>query len=278
LSCLFCLFPLTLSPVASGQQPAAADLSILVTDLKTTGKLKTVAPAQSQETPKGSSIKLGNKVIVIPNPEGFEEASSQFETVKQHLIAMETPTADNLLLHLPVSDCERVRAGLRSEFRYYTKVSVLKSLREVAFSNTDMAGLIAEVRKTGAALWDPDGPLLKSVMESASRQVSEITSKQTKFDVNGTQFLGEFDVRPNVYSMMIFLSYTKDVEGSQTLSQTVGSATFLKVGPRIINIGVYRNISSRDAVRTELKSTAIEVKQFTTKWINEILAANREQQ
>jgi len=52
----------------------------------------------------------------------------------------------------------------------------------------------------------------------------------------------------------------------------------LKVGPRMIDIDVYRNLSSPAAVKTELKPSVIEVKQFTTKWVNEILAANREKQ
>ena len=33
-----------------------------------------------------------------------------------------------------------------------------------------------------------------------------------------------------------------------------------------------------EAMITELKPTVIEVKQFTTKWVNEILAANGEKQ
>jgi HEAT repeat protein/tetratricopeptide (TPR) repeat protein len=236
------------------------------------------APAKSHEVPKSSSVKLGDKVIVIPDPEGFEEASSQFEKVKQTLVAMETPGSNNLLLFMPASDCERVRTGSRPEFHHYTKVSVLKSRREVTSSNADMAGFVAASRKNGASLFDPDGPVLKRVMENASRQLSDAASKQIKFDVNNSQYLGEFDVRPDAYSMMVFLTYTKDVEGSQLMRAGVASMTLLKIGPRIINVGVYRFLSSPAAVKTELRPAVIEVKQFTTKWVNEILSANREQQ
>lgn len=41
---------------------------------------------------------------------------------------------------------------------------------------------------------------------------------------------------------------------------------------------VYHNFSSPAAVKTELKAAVVEVKQFTTKWVNEILAANPEKQ
>lgn len=233
--------------------------------------------AQSQQA-RSSSVKLGDKVIIIPDPEGFEEASSQFEIVKQFLARMETGAGDNLLLHMPTSDCERMRTGLRPELRYYTKVSVVKGQRESIASNGDIARHVADARKNGAVMFDPDGPTMKSMMEKLSQRFSEAFSKQIEFDVNDSQYLGEFDVRPDVYSGMVFILYTKDVKGTKSTTATVGSMTVLKVGTRIIHIDVYRNLSSPAAVKTELKPSVIEVKQFTTKWVNEILAANREKQ
>jgi hypothetical protein len=35
--------------------------------------------------------------------------------------------------------------------------------------------------------------------------------------------------------------YTKDVDGTKSMSAAVASMTLLKVGPRIINVAVYRN-------------------------------------
>jgi len=233
--------------------------------------------AQSQQA-SSSTVKLGDKVIVIPDPDGFEEASSQFEKVRRVLAIMQLPHSDTLLLHMPVSDCDRLRTGSDPEFHHYTKVSVLKSRREVTSSNADMAGFVTEWRKNGAVLFDPDGPLLTSMTERLSRKVSEAASKQITYDVNDTQNLGEFDVRPHVYSRMIFMMYTHSVNGTKSMRAGVGSMTLLKVGPRIINIAVYHNLSSPTAVKTELKPAVMEVKQFTTKWVNEILAANREKQ
>ena len=233
--------------------------------------------AQSQQA-RSSTIKLGDKVIVIPNPEGFEEASSQFEKIRLFLTAMQPPHSDTLLLHMPVSDCDRLRTGSNPEWHHYTKVSVQKSMREVRSSNADMAGLVAEWRKNGAVLFDPDGPLLTSMMERVSRRSSEATSKQITYNVNDTQDLGEFDFRPNVYSRMIFMMYTKDINGTKSMYAGIGSMTLLKIGPRIISVAVYRNFSSPAVVKTELKPAVIEVKQFTTKWVNEIFAANPEKQ
>ncbi len=69
------------------------------------------SPAKSSPA-KSSSVRLGDKVILIPDPEGFEEGTSQFESFKQRVVATEAPQNDVLLAHLPVSDCELVRRGL----------------------------------------------------------------------------------------------------------------------------------------------------------------------
>ncbi len=230
---------------------------------------------QSQKA-SSSTVKLGDKLIVIPNPEGFEEASSQFEKIRLGLAAMQLPHIDNLLLHMPVSDCDRLRTGSDPEWHQYTIVSVPKSRREVRSSNADIAGFVSKWRKNGAVIFDPDGSLLTSMSERLSRRISEAMSTQITYDVNDTQNLGEFDVRPNVYSCMIFMMYTKDVNGTKSMHASVESLTFLKVGSRIISVDVFRTFSSPAAAKTELKPAVIELKQFTTKWVNEILAANRE--
>jgi hypothetical protein len=237
-----------------------------------------VATAQSPEAAKSSSVKLGDQVIVIPNPEGFEETISQFESVKRFFLAMESPDIETLLAHLPTSDCELLRKKSRPALNFYTKVSVSKGKRELTRTNADMAGLVAAFRKKGAALFDPDGPAVKSAMEKGERVLSAERSQQIELEAMETQNLGEFDVRPEVYSVMIFVTYKIDVAGTQSMRPTVGSMTWLKVGQRIINLAVYRKISPPAAVKTELKPAVIEVQQFTTKWVNEILAANREKQ
>ncbi len=233
------------------------------------------APAQSQEAAKSSSVKLGDKVIVVPNPEGFEEALSQFESAKRFFMAMANPGSTTLLAHLSASDCELLRAGSRPTLNLYTTVGVSNAERELTRTNADMAGLVAAFRKDGVAMLDPDSPAVKSAMEKGERVLSAERSQQVELEAIQTQNLGEFDVRPEVYSRMVFITYRIDVEGKQSMRPTVASMTFLKVGPRIIRVFVYRKISPA-AVKTELKPAVIEVKEFTTKWVNEILAANRD--
>ena len=75
-----------------------------------------VVQAQPKQAPqkavaKTSSVQLGDKVVVIPNPEGFEEGSSQFKELRDRFQATESPQADFLLAHLPESECRLLRNG-----------------------------------------------------------------------------------------------------------------------------------------------------------------------
>ena len=237
-----------------------------------------ITPAQSQEATKSSSVKFGDKVIVIPHPEGFEEGISQFESVKQYFTGMNSPHTETLLAHLSESDCKLLRSGSRPLLTLYTKVSVVKSQREVTASNADMSKIVAGSRKTEAVALDPNGPLLKSIEERAERLYLKERSAQVEIDFQEAQDLGEFDVRPEAHSNMVLMSYKMDRGGTQSITTSVGSMTWLKVGQRIIHISVYHKISSPAALKTELRPAVIEVKRFTTKWVNEILAANAEKQ
>jgi hypothetical protein len=234
-----------------------------------------VAHAQQKEVAKTSSIQLGDKVIVIPNPEGYEEGSSQFKQVKDLFVATESPDADFLLGHLPASDCKSLRNGAQLTLSRYTKISVVRTLRAQPIFNPDMAAAIEDFRKNSGTLLDPDGPVMKGVAEKAERGLSDVSSTQVGLDFSKPQNLGEFDVRPDVYSVVLLFTYKVDSRGTQTIIPMLASMTFLKVQHRLLFVNVYRKITSLATLKTELKPGIAEVKQFTTKWINEILAANQ---
>ena len=235
-----------------------------------------LAYAQPHETVRNSSVQFGDKVIVVPAPEGFEEASSEFKQIKDRFLATEAPSTDFLLAHLPADDCQSLRNGGTLVLNRYTKVSVRRELRDKTFSDDDMAASVAEFRKNGGAILDPDGPTMKAVIESAERGLTKLESKPVGLGLNATENLGEFDVRPEVYSVMLLLTYKVDSGGTQSLLPMLASLTLLKVKQRLLYVAVYRRISSPAALKIELKPGISEVKQLTTKWVNTILAANKE--
>jgi hypothetical protein len=239
-----------------------------------------VVQAQPKHAPqkavaKTSSVQLGDKVVVIPNPEGFEEGSSQFKEIKDRFQATESPQADFLLAHLPESECRLLRNGGSLQLNRYTKVSISKALRAQTIFNPDMKAAIEDFRKNSGAILDPDGPTMKNVMEKAEKGLTDVTSTPIGLNLGATQNLGEFDVRPEVFSVMLLFTYNVESNGTKTTVPMLCSMTFLKVQHRILFVNVYRKISSLAALKTELKPGIADVKQFTTKWVDEILAANQ---
>lgn len=239
------------------------------------GAVVQAQPHKSPQQAKRSSVRLGDQVVVIPDPEGYEEGTSQFPSVKALFEAIEAPINDMLLGHLPVADCTTLRNGGVIVFTRYTKVAVLKAAREIVVSDATMTDTVAEFRKNGIKMLEPDGPLAMEVMKNAEKGLTRLQSRDVGLDLNETQNLGEFDVRPNVYSVMVMMTLSVDTQGTKTIVPMLASLTFIKIRQRILYLNAYHKLSSMAAVKTELKPAMKEVTQFTTKWVNEILAANQ---
>lgn len=232
-------------------------------------------PHEPSQQAKRSSVRLGDQVIVIPDPEGFEEGTSQFPAVKDLFMAIEAPVNDMLLGHLPVSDCKTLRDGGTIVFTRYTKVSVLKEAREIAVSDAVMKDTVAAFRRDGAKMLEPDGPLITDVMRNAEKGLERLQSREVGLNMNETKNLGEFDVRPNVYSVMLLMSLSVDSEGTKTTVPLLASLTFIRIRERILYLNVYHKLSSTTAMKAEFKPAMAEVTQFAEKWADQILAANQ---
>lgn len=220
------------------------------------------------QTPKAdvATFQLGDQVIKIPAPNDFEEAASQFESIKNHFTLTEAAGNDMLAVHLPNADCEKLRAGESDLFTFYTKVSVQKDLRSVDYSAERFASLIAEVRKSGSQMFDIDSPQMKANLERLGKKVSELRKQETNVEMNQPVNLGVIDTRPNVYSVILLLNFRTDSnDGSQSFP-VVGGLSFVRVKQRLIYAYTYHKYESKADVET--------LRDFTKQWIGQILAAN----
>ena len=123
------------------------------------------------------SFHLGDQVIAVPTPAGFEEATSQFENIKNYFTGTEAPDNDLLAVHLPHADCEKLRAGEFGPFNFNTKVSVRRAIRDQNYSAERFASLVSTFRKSGSQIMDINGPTMKGVLERLHKTFSEL-SKQ----------------------------------------------------------------------------------------------------
>jgi hypothetical protein len=220
------------------------------------------------QTPKTSVtvFQLGDQATTIPTPEGFEEAASQFEVIKDRFTRTEAPENDMLAVHLPHADCERLRAGEFGPFNFNTKVSVRRAVRDQPYSAERFAGLVAEFRKSGAQILDINSPAMKSAVKRLDKSLSELNQQEAGVDLSQPINLGEFDTRPNVYSVMLVLNFKTKNGDSEVSTPVLGGLSYVRVGQRLIYVYTYRKYVS---------ATDVEVlRDFTRKWIGQILAAN----
>ena len=225
------------------------------------------AVAQSQPAKTTFSVNLGDKVIALPAPEGYEEATSQWQNVKTLIASSEPPESDLLAGYLQVSDCDSLRKGGPALYQNYAKIAVLRAARAYNFSPAEFTGLVEYFRQNDAKLLNPEGNKIKETLAQLDQALSKEYSKDVKIDLSNPKSLGEFDRRPNVYGQLLLMKGTVHVDAKEFEPLPVlTTLTLLHVKQRVVAIYAYRKYQS--------KADADSLTQFTTKWVNEILAAN----
>ncbi|MGH9871637.1 MAG: hypothetical protein ACRD9S_04115 [Pyrinomonadaceae bacterium] len=220
------------------------------------------------QTPKAkaATFQLGAQVLTIPAPADFEEAASQFEKIKERFTITEAPDNDMLAVHMPHADCEKLRAGEFGPFNFYTKVSIRKSVREEDYTAERFAELVAVFRQSGSQILDVNGPVMKAATERLDKSLTKLNEQETQVDLSQPVNLGEFDTRPNVYSVMLLLNIKTTTGDRETTVPILGGLSYIRVKQRLVYVYTYR--------RYESKADAAILRVFTTQWINQILAAN----
>jgi hypothetical protein len=223
------------------------------------------AIGQARQT-EVTTFQLGNQMTVIPAPDGFEEAASQFELIKDHFSRTEVPENDMLAVHLSRAECDKLRAGESATFNFYTKVSVRKGIRDQDYSAERFADLVALFRKTGSQVLDVNSPTMKGAVQQLDKGLSEINNKETKVALGQPVNLGEFDTRPNVYGVILMMNFTSKSGDREVTVPLVAGLSYVRVKQRLIYVYTYRRYNS---------ATDVEVlRDFTRQWLGKILAAN----
>lgn len=225
------------------------------------------AVAQSQSANVLAPVfQLGDQATTIPAPTGFCEAASQFEIIRSQFTATEAAGNEMLAIFLPQADCDRLRAGTPGPFNFYTKVSVRAAVRAESYSSTRFADLVAYFRKNEGTLLDMNSPAMKATLRRLNQGLSNLNNKETQVDLPQLTRLGEFDTRPNVYSVMLLMKMTASSGDSVVTTPLLGGLTYLRVKDRMIYVYTYRKYTAEDDVNV--------LRDFTKQWVTQILAAN----
>jgi hypothetical protein len=226
-------------------------------------KRKTVA---RQPKPAVAVFQLGDQATRIPAPAGFEEAASQFEKIKKHFTATEAPDNDMLAVHLPRADCERLRAGEFGPFDFYTKISIRRAIRDEKYSSARFADLVEAFRKSGSQILDINGPTMKGIVERLDKSLTELSQQSAEIDLSQPVNLGEFDTRPNVYSVMLLMNFKTKIGDETANVPVLGGLSYVRINQRLVYVYTYRKYKAAADVQT--------LRDFTKEWIGQILAAN----
>lgn len=224
------------------------------------------AQAQPHEE-KVFSAKLGEKVINLPTPNGFEEVTQKFEYMKTRFNATEAPANEVVAGYLPVSDCDLLRRGEKPLLTYYARVSVFRKAKELDLSPSTFQDIVDSVRKNMTTILDPDGPMMKDLTARIEKRLTDLNEAETKFDFSKPQSLGTFDVRENVYGTLTLMVIEAEVGGKKTTTPLLGGTTIMRVKDRLIYVYTYRKYDSNADLET--------LKQLAKQWNDSILAANK---
>jgi hypothetical protein len=234
--------------------------------MSATAVAQTRKPVVRKRKPVVAVFQLGNQATRIPAPTGFEEAASQFEKIKHHFTLTEAPDNDMLAVHLPRADCEKLRAGEFGPFDFYTKVSIRRAIRDEAYSAEHFANLIATFRQSGGQILDINGPTMKGVVERLDKSLTELSQQSTEIDLSQPVNLGEFDTRPNVYSVMLLMNFKTKIGDETANVPVLGGLSYVRIKQRLVYVYTYRKYKAGADVQI--------LRDFTKTWIGQILAAN----
>lgn len=227
----------------------------------------TIAFSQTNK-PENFSVRLGDRIILIPAPEGMEEASSKSERVKAYFNASSPPNSDLLAVHMLPSDRKLFDTGQQSGMNEYTKISIHRSGIERTMSAEEFAAVAEGLRKNAGTKLDPNEPRAKALLEKSSKELTKLNNQNTKVDINLSEYLGTFNEGPNVFSKMALLNVRLDIGDESFVRPTLGAVSVVLVKGKLLVIGTFRTYQSK---------TDVEIlKDFTIKWTDAILAANKE--
>ena len=213
-----------------------------------------------------SIFQLGNKTVVIPPPIGFEEALSQSEFVRRHFSATNAANLDLLAVHVPNEKMDRLRTGIKEELSFYTHVSIPKQFREVDTSANDFSAIISYAQTNSGKVFDFNSPAMKSLRETQNKNLTELLEREAKIDFSKPVNLGEIIKTPASYGTLLLIKTKIQVGNLQEEVVLLCGTGMVRVEQRVIFAHTYKFFKSKEDIEM--------VKEFSKKWLDEIVKAN----
>ncbi len=221
----------------------------------------------AQSAASADIYQIGDQKIVIPPPANFVEAASQFPSVKNAFTATEAAGNDMLAVHISLADAELLKKGESKQPDVYTKVSVLKRLRDANITAADFAGFVKVFKQQFPAAINPNSREMKTALEKASKYSTEQSGAETVFSLSQPINLGEIVNSPNAFGTVLLMEIKVAAEGKETVAAAVVGATAVRTRGKMLFVYTYRNYKNAKDIE--------ELKSFSKNWLNQIALANQ---
>lgn len=224
--------------------------------------LPAAAQTVSTEAAKVSAaaVELGSRTIRIPSPDRFTDSLLHFPRVASRLIAAESPMNEVLAVHVADDIVPVLREGADPDLPFYTKVSILKDLKNVDVEAAEFKTLAAEFEKMSPGELQS---AVRSVEGHAAEGLSRYWGTDAALKVGETRMLGYFGKQEQSMSSMFLMN----AEMFNRKLLILGSMSLVHVNKRVLFLYVFRLPTGADdqAIVTGL----------TRSWTAKTIAANK---
>ena len=209
-------------------------------------------------------IKVGDRAINLPLPDGFVELTPAMSPYYQTMRAYIAPNNLRYVTLITANDAEALLRGEDVEVARYITVESEKSISDTSVSSTEFAELRSMVRNQ-----------IGEVYANAQKQLPELIGKgnqrlREEFDADLAVEFGGLVTLPihldtdNVMANSMFMTFGGTLDGEDIGSDVVSATTlFLYVKDKVLFLYVYGSESELEWTR-----------EAAERWATEILAAN----
>ncbi|HEX8286467.1 MAG TPA: hypothetical protein VF556_00630 [Pyrinomonadaceae bacterium] len=194
------------------------------------------------------TFRIGNKQIVIPNPVGFTEASSQIQVIRDRFTVTEAAGNDLLAVHIPNDDYQFLKKGRLVDLTFYTKVSVSKKLKDETVSETNFANIIEAFEKNFPTFSDPKGSEMKKILNRISENLSGFNQEKTAVFIDKPQNLGEIVKERNSYGSVVLSQVKTKIGETEQVRTLLMGISAIRVREKVIFIYTYKEYKNEQDI------------------------------
>lgn len=230
----------------------------------------TIKPnASPASKPAARVYQLGTKSVLIPEPDGFEEATSQFDLVQTFFGATEVPANELLAVHTSPEDTARLKSdNFTGGLNFYTKVSVSRRLKGVDTTEADFQSFVTAFQNEGEKLLDPNGQAMKTMLKDIEKNLSDLSDTNVTVDMSQPKYLGDIYRTQSSFGVLLLMNLQIQDESRQSdAALMLCGASIVRVKQRLLYVYTYK--------RFRTAADADTLRDFTKRWLDKIIAANK---